>query len=101
MSEAQVLDVAATGAATDRGGGINAEAQRLLPCPFCGGRARVKMEVESLPDEERPFWIVTCCRDSMAYRKRMGKGCPAGPMAIGDSRQDAVSKWNTRHGGAA
>lgn len=69
---------------------------KLLPCPFCGGRARLRMEPESPPDVEEPFWVVTCCRDSLAYRKRMGTSCPAGPIAIGDSRDAAIDRWNTR-----
>ena len=71
---------------------------KMLLCPFCGGQAHVRMEPESPPEVEGPYWTVTCRRDSLAYRKRMGTGCPAGPMAIGDSRQAAVAKWNTRTG---
>lgn len=69
---------------------------KLLPCPFCGGQARVRMEPESPPDVEEPFWIVQCCRDTLAYRRRKGKGCPVGAMAIGPSRQATIDLWNTR-----
>lgn len=69
---------------------------KMLPCPFCGGTARVRMEPASPPDVDEPFWIVQCCRDAIAYRRRHDTGCPAGPIAIGPSRQAAVDLWNTR-----
>lgn len=68
---------------------------KLLLCPFCGSKAMVRMEPASPPDVEGPFWVVACGR-YLAYRKRMGTGCPAGPIAIGDSRDAAIDRWNTR-----
>ena len=86
----------AVGSRQSAGGGGTRKEAPLLPCPFCGGSARVRMEPESPPDVEEPFWVVSCCRDSLAYRRRTGTGCPVGAMAIGPSRQQAVDHWNTR-----
>lgn len=86
----------AVGSRQSAGGGGTRKEAPLLPCPFCGGSARVRMEPESPPDVEEPFWVVSCCRDSLAYRRRKGKGCPAGPISVADSRDKAIALWNTR-----
>jgi Lar family restriction alleviation protein len=59
---------------------------RLLPCPFCGGRADVRREPQNC---ELPagFWTVQCRRQNL---------CSVGPVAVGDSRRDAIAAWNQR-----
>lgn len=52
----------------------------IKPCPFCGSR---KTTIESLGDEYRPFFVVSC------------RTCEAeGPIAQGEER--AVECWNIR-----
>ena len=61
-------------------GNSNAKLNKLKPCPFCGGEAKV---VEKFP----PYYIVECTK------------CPAsvGRMWFGE-RSEAVDAWNQREG---
>lgn len=69
------------------------DAVKLLPCPFCGGKGKIKTLTE-VPHE---WWTVTCSNDAPRYY-RQGNGCQASPMVICDTREMAVKLWNTRNG---
>ena len=49
--------------------------EKLKPCPFCGGDAR-------LLDGLGEYWVFCVCRSS-------------GPLC--SSKDEAIRKWNTRH----
>lgn len=58
-----------------------------LPCPFCGGPARVVREDPNPPEIPHHWWIVECPKEN---------ACLVWPTAVGDSRAEAVTAWNTR-----
>jgi len=66
-----------------------------LPCPFCGAHAIGIKEDECPPEMETPWFVVCCSRDTV-YHHRRGTGCHASVMAIGDTLDQAVARWNTR-----
>ena len=66
-----------------------------LPCPFCGGKAKVKCNPPAHPEIQNRWWSVTCARDTRYYHKR-GIECPVTLIATGDTRDEAVANWNAR-----
>jgi Lar family restriction alleviation protein len=59
---------------------------RLLPCPFCGGSARVTpdMDYKTAQINEAVIYIECAC-------------CEAGPNgSFGEPRKEAIAVWNTR-----
>jgi len=56
-------------------------------CPFCGARARVRRLKPIPPEIPTPWYLVGCCRFN---------NCVIWPEAVGDSRDEAIAKWNTR-----
>lgn len=66
--------------------GISAETNgiTLLPCPFCGGEARI-MHLPAVEPSAR--WHVDCANFS---------GCEIGPFLWRATEQEAIDAWNTR-----
>lgn len=67
----------------------------LLPCPFCGAKAKTKQHEPSMPELPNGWWTVECSHATQYHHKR-GKGCPVMPMAVGDTIEEATARWNTR-----
>lgn len=65
-----------------------AKAIRPLPCPFCGEKPKTTYisEGEAKPEIPNAYYSVGC----------VSKECPAIPLAIGDTKEAAISQWNTR-----
>jgi hypothetical protein len=59
-----------------------------LPCPFCGGKATVKRHPKSPPEIMSGYYSVGC---------GLPNSCTVWPDAYGDTREECVAKWNTRH----
>ncbi|MBC8009196.1 MAG: hypothetical protein H7067_03770 [Burkholderiales bacterium] len=64
---------------------------KALNCPFCGQKPRFSFIPANQPDLPRGFYSLTCHRKS--------NRCPAMPMAQGDTKEEALVKWNTRDTG--
>lgn len=69
----------------------------ILPCPFCGDTPKLEdpdfVYPATRPEYNNdkgeffyPLWQATCCRE--------GTGC--GAIMLGDSKEDAIKRWNTR-----
>lgn len=59
----------------------------LLPCPFCNTSPEANNLSTVHPiNREKTFWVFNCLEE-------IG-GC--GASMIGDSKKDAIDKWNTR-----
>lgn len=54
--------------------------EELKPCPFCGGKARIMMEEEDLPDES--FHNIYCTSCGVQFWTK--------------SKTDAIEAWNRR-----
>lgn len=53
----------------------------LLPCPFCGGPAEIRPWHGGKPTKK----MVSCAEP-----------CDVGPQVTGETRKEAIQKWNTR-----
>lgn len=71
----------------------------LLPCPFCGAKAKAKRQDPYLPEQPRHWWTIECSHGTRYHHKR-GTGCPVMPMACADTLAEATNNWNMRHGNA-
>ena len=61
-----------------------------LPCPFCGGKAVVQKCTDHGPELPKLFYSVDCDHKNV---------CTAWPTALGDTRTEAIQRWNVRVGG--
>lgn len=68
---------------------------KLLPCPFCGTKARMQ-EMEPMPPEIPGITYYVECSHATSYHHKRGIGCPVMPAAYGDSPEEAAKLWNTR-----
>ena len=68
---------------------------KLLPCPFCGAKAKAKKQDPYPPEQMNEWWIVECSHGTSYHHKR-GTGCPVMPMATGDTLAEVAACWNTR-----
>ena len=57
----------------------------LLPCPFCGGRAKLYERKNERPSER---WYVEC----MGFSK-----CGVFPHTYPSTKLEAIEAWNTRY----
>lgn len=67
----------------------------LLPCPFCGTKARMKT-LEPMPPEITSEIYYVQCAHATRYHYQRGIGCPVMPEAYGDTPEAAAKNWNTR-----
>ena len=59
----------------------------LLPCPFCGGEAKVCRGIYG-------SWFVRCAND---YKNMANHGCYVSPTTTAkDTEAEAIAAWNTR-----
>lgn len=58
---------------------------KLLPCPFCGGKARISCDTEATRDSEGRLWAYTIVCDSC---------CATSGLSYSPER--AKKAWNTR-----
>lgn len=64
--------------------------EKPLPCPFCGGKAKLRLipKEDAAPEIPSAYWVGECG----------SKGnCPAMITVFGDTKEAAISQWNTRH----
>ena len=59
--------------------------ERLKPCPFCGGEARISADTEAVRDSEGRLWAFTVVCD---------KCCATSGLTY--SPKKAIEAWNTR-----
>lgn len=62
---------------------------KALACPFCGQKPRFRFVPESSarPEIENAYWTLSCSHKN--------NPCP-GPMTFGDSKGEAIERWNVR-----
>ena len=68
---------------------------KLLPCPFCGSKAKAKKQDPYPPEQMNEWWTVECSHGTSYHHKR-GAGCPVMPMATGETLEAVTACWNTR-----
>lgn len=68
---------------------------KLLPCPFCGAKARMRTLEPMLPELPETTYYVECSHATSYHHKR-GVGCPVMPSAHADTQEEAAKNWNTR-----
>jgi len=56
----------------------------LLPCPFCGGTAKMKPNPSDVYSSNEPWWLVVCSE--------------CGATVGEDTTEDVIAKWNRRDG---
>ena len=68
---------------------------KLLPCPFCGAKAKAKQQDPYPPGQPHEWWSIECSHGT-SYHFARGNGCPGTPMAMADTIEEATARWNTR-----
>lgn len=61
----------------------------LLPCPFCGYKAKFSAPLEADGEIDKKQFVIGCSNKT--------GGCPgSGPTTFGDTKALAAQSWNTR-----
>lgn len=68
----------------------------LLPCPFCGSKAKVMPYASSLVSNPPTMYVVKCLRKWNSKKARM-KYCHVLPSVMEENEADAINIWNTRY----
>lgn len=68
---------------------------KLLPCPFCGAKARIYEEQLLLPESDEVTHIVRCSHATRRHDK-CGTGCPVIMGVYAETPEMAAEQWNTR-----
>ena len=56
-------------------------------CPFCGGRPKINKDGPFPPEVLNVFFAISC---------RCQNRCSVWPTAYGDTKEEALAKWNRR-----
>jgi hypothetical protein len=72
-----------------------AKRAKLLPCPFCGARAKTD-EMEPMPPEIDHVTHIVRCSHATRYHYKHGTGCPVMAEVYDETPERAADKWNTR-----
>ena len=72
-----------------------AKQAKLLPCPFCGAKAKTD-EMEPMPPEIDHVTHIVRCSHATSYHHKHGTGCPVMPEAYAETPELAAEQWNTR-----